>query len=138
LPTHPNNAQIDYIKYSLDPEIKEAGITEQDKPDVYEKIKLWREELRAAIVDFEKAEPTREIVAECLRANYRQHPDNDPPERIERGVQRFMQETEPVAGLPPAAQFAALVHGFDGFSAFITRERGSRWGRASADRHHKV
>jgi hypothetical protein len=128
LATTPEKRADDYIQYNLNVDIEREfkGLSEQERAGISEKLNPWREELRKAIVDYEKSEVTRGAVAECLRANAKQHPDDDPPERIERGVQRFLRETEPVAGLPPEAQFDALVQGYVRFTAFLDKERGTR------------
>jgi hypothetical protein len=127
LATTPEKRAEDYIQYNLDVDIEREfkGLSEQERPGVSEKLSPWREELRKAIVDYEKSEVTRGAVAECLRA-LPEHPEIDPPGRTERLVQRFLQETEPVAGLPPEAQFEALVPGYVRFFSNLDKERYGR------------
>jgi hypothetical protein len=111
-----------YIKYGLDRNIENAlkGLSEQERAAASEKLKPWREELRKAIIDYEKSEATRDAVAACLRTK---------PEYREEWVQRFLQETAPVAGLAPEAQFDAIVEAYLRINETVDRERGTRVGR---------
>jgi hypothetical protein len=62
-----------YIKYILNPEIEEAlpGIPEGERASALEKIDVWREQLRRAILDFEKIEVTPEkVVGELRQKNF--------------------------------------------------------------------
>jgi hypothetical protein len=111
-----------YIKYGLDRNIENAlkGLSEQERAPASEKLKPWREELRKAIIDYEKSEATRDAVAACLRTK---------PEYREEWGQRFLQETAPVAGLAPEAQFDAIVEAYLRINETVDRERGTRVGR---------
>ncbi len=95
-----------YIKNVLDPEIVAAvfELPETERADVSKKLKLWRKEIRTAIIEFEKTPVTREAVAACLKTWV-------PDYKVE-WVQRFLQETAPVAALPPEAQFNAIVEAY--------------------------
>jgi hypothetical protein len=111
-----------YIKYGLDRDIDIAlkDRSEQDRAAATAKLQPWREEIRKAIIDYEKSEVTREAVAACLR---------NVPEYKEEWVQRFLQETEPVSKLPPAAQFDAIVEAYLRIGETLDRERGTRYFR---------
>jgi hypothetical protein len=58
-----------YLKNELDPDIVAAlfNLPEPDRTDASNKLKLWREELRTTIIEFEKSPVTREAVAECMK-----------------------------------------------------------------------
>ena len=115
----PDERADTYIKYSLNRDIDAAlkGLSDQEGAAAEEKLKPWREEIRQTIIDYEKADVTRDAVAACLRKR---------PAIKEEWVQRFLQETEPVSKLPPAAQFDAIVEGFLKAGEAVDRERGTR------------
>ena len=95
-----------YIKSELDPNIVGAvfALPETERADVSKKLKLWREEVRTTIVEFEKTPVTRDAVAACLKTWV--------PDYKEEWVQRFLQETATVAELPLEARFNAIVEAY--------------------------
>jgi hypothetical protein len=109
-----------YLKNELDPDIVAAlfNLPEPDRTDASNKLKLWREELRTTIIEFEKSPVTREAVAECMKKST--------PDYKEEWGQRFFQETAPVAQLPAEDQFDAIVAAYVRFVDTVDRSRGMR------------
>lgn len=109
-----------YLKNELDPDIVAAlfNLPEQNRTDAFNKLKLWREELRTTIIEFEKSPVTREAVAECLKKST--------PDYKEEWGQRFLQDTAPVAQLPEENQFDAIVAAYVRFIDTVDQSRGMR------------
>jgi hypothetical protein len=108
-----------YLKNELEPDIVAAifDLPEQNRTDASNKLKLWREELRTTIIEFEKSPVTREAVVECLK--------EFTPYKEEWG-QRFLQETAPVAQLPAKDQFDAIVAAYVRFIDTVNQSQGMR------------
>lgn len=117
----PEERADSYIKNVLDPEIVAAvfELPETQRADVAKKFKPWREEVRTAIIEFEKIPVTRDAVAACLKTWV--------PDYKEEWVQRFLQETAPVAALPPEAQFNAIV---EAYLRFLDTSDRAHYGRS--------
>ena len=93
-------------------------LPERDRTDASNKLKLWREELRTTIIEFEKSPVTREAVVECMKKST--------PDYKEEWGQRFLQETAPVAQLPAKDQFDAIVAAYVRFIDTVDQSRGMR------------
>ena len=73
--------------------------------------------LRTTIIEFEKSPVTRDVIVDCMKKS---------PDYKEELGQSFLQETAPVAQLPPDAQFAAIVRAYVSYVDAVDRSRGMR------------
>jgi hypothetical protein len=69
--TTPEALADNYAQYVLDPEIKLvlARLPVSDRDDAAEELKEWRQNIRAAIIDYEKVSVTRATGEQYLRSN---------------------------------------------------------------------
>jgi hypothetical protein len=58
-----------YLKWCLAPRIADVSenLSEKERADLAEKLKIWREQIRSAIIDYEQVEVTPENVIEDFR-----------------------------------------------------------------------
>jgi hypothetical protein len=58
-----------YLKWCLAPRIADASenLSEKERADLAEKLKIWREQIRTAIIDYEQVEVTPENVIEEIK-----------------------------------------------------------------------